>query len=287
MSAFKRFQKQDVYVTVHNAQKQWEVPASKFDDYGITAQYISGSIFDKIKYMYYPEKDSTGMMVSHSGDYYAQSSFDIPQRILLSGSYLITIPRDKYGTHLVEPQLLISGNVLNYPPDFVQLNYWQLFYTTAGRFYFNQTGSQKYYEREDGKLLLDTKYRNSNSVFNGYVGDVFYNHGVMVLTDRVYTPAITGSQSFSLKWKSNQPIYTYNYQIKVRESEFNFSQNPTARDSKTGDIKPHLTGSEFRPYITTVGLYNDSNELLGVAKIGQPVMNPKDTDLTIVIRIDV
>jgi hypothetical protein len=46
------------------------------------------------------------------------------------------------------------------------------------------------------------------------------------------------------------------------------------------------TGSDFQPYATTLGLYNDDNELLMVAKFGQPVPISLETDMTFLIRYD-
>jgi len=46
------------------------------------------------------------------------------------------------------------------------------------------------------------------------------------------------------------------------------------------------TSSAFQPYITTVGLYNENNELLVVGKLGQPIKASGETDTTIVLRWD-
>ena len=66
----------------------------------------------------------------------------------------------------------------------------------------------------------------------------------------------------------------------------NFTQNPSSIKSSDGILKDNVTGSSFNPYITTVGLYNDSNELLAVAKLGQPLPKSEDTDMTFVIKLD-
>jgi hypothetical protein len=42
----------------------------------------------------------------------------------------------------------------------------------------------------------------------------------------------------------------------------------------------------FTPYVTTIGLYNDDNELLMVAKLGKPIMISPDTDMTFIVRYD-
>jgi hypothetical protein len=46
-----------------------------------------------------------------------------------------------------------------------------------------------------------------------------------------------------------------------------------------------ISGS-LTPYITTVGLYNENQELLAVAKLSQPLPTSRTTDTTIVINLD-
>ena len=47
-----------------------------------------------------------------------------------------------------------------------------------------------------------------------------------------------------------------------------------------------VTHSEFRPYITKVGLYNDFDQLIAIGSLSAPIKNEKDLDLSIVIRFD-
>ena len=46
------------------------------------------------------------------------------------------------------------------------------------------------------------------------------------------------------------------------------------------------TASYFDPYITTVGLYNNDQELIAVGKLAQPLPTSKTTDTTILVNID-
>ena len=46
------------------------------------------------------------------------------------------------------------------------------------------------------------------------------------------------------------------------------------------------THSHFATYITEIGLYNDSNELLAVGKLAKPIKNDKELALTFVVRFD-
>ena len=46
------------------------------------------------------------------------------------------------------------------------------------------------------------------------------------------------------------------------------------------------THSEFSTYVSSIGLYNDANELLAVAKPAKPIKNEKELALTFVVRFD-
>jgi hypothetical protein len=46
------------------------------------------------------------------------------------------------------------------------------------------------------------------------------------------------------------------------------------------------TGSYFAPYVTTVGLYDESYNLLAVAKLAKPLPTSRTTDTTILINFD-
>jgi len=100
---------------------------------------------------------------------------------------------------------------------------------------------------------------------------------------------LTQTIPFTLNLISETTIYQNEVRCKVQENEFNYSQNPTALKygtSPSGTLADNVTGSDFRPYATTVGLYNASNELLLVGKLGTPYPIPSNTDMTFVIRWD-
>ena len=52
------------------------------------------------------------------------------------------------------------------------------------------------------------------------------------------------------------------------------------------EIADFTTSSIFQPYVTTVGLYNEANELLVVGKLGQPIRTAQETDTTFILRWD-
>ena len=57
-------------------------------------------------------------------------------------------------------------------------------------------------------------------------------------------------------------------------------------DENAETVYDFLTGSYFQPYITTVGLYNNANELVAVGKLAQPLQRSDTTDTTILVNLD-
>ena len=56
--------------------------------------------------------------------------------------------------------------------------------------------------------------------------------------------------------------------------------------TEEGVTNSNITGSDFQPYITTVGLYNDNKELLAIGRMAKPVQKLPSTDLSLLINID-
>jgi len=90
-----------------------------------------------------------------------------------------------------------------------------------------------------------------------------------------------------LNYSSNVTLYETQYKCTIRANEYNYSLNPSLL--KSGSIntyKDFVTGSDFSPYVTTIGLYNENQELLAVGKLAQPLPTSQTTDTTILINID-
>jgi hypothetical protein len=99
--------------------------------------------------------------------------------------------------------------------------------------------------------------------------------------------AITQDINAVLGFKNEYIIYENEVRCKIGENEFNMSHNPTLTSDTSGSLKPFATSSDFAPYVTTVGLYNSSNELLAVAKLAKPLPLSATADTTIVVRYDI
>ena len=106
-------------------------------------------------------------------------------------------------------------------------------------------------------------------------------------------PTITHTGSFSLSFKNEHTVYENEVRCVIQNTEFNLSYNPTlVNNYQSGSLKNFVTGSTlpsgsfFTPYATAIGLYNDNNELLAVAKFGKPILMSPYTDMTFVVKYD-
>lgn len=92
---------------------------------------------------------------------------------------------------------------------------------------------------------------------------------------------------YTMSLSAETTIYQNEVRCRVNENDFNYTQNPSATKSTgTGSYIDAVTGSDFHPYATTVGLYNDKDELLVVGKLSTPYPIPENTDITFVVRWD-
>ena len=153
---------------------------------------------------------------------------------------------------------------------------------------------------------------NGNMLYNSQkYGDVIYEHGVIIITSDgitgqggyggvVYGSGVYGlgvanlinsfatGSNITCSFSSSFNIYETQYKCTLRENEFNFTQNPTAVSSSlnSGVLYDFATGSFFTPYVTMVGLYDNSYNLLAVAKLAQPLPTSAVTDTSILVNLD-
>jgi hypothetical protein len=96
--------------------------------------------------------------------------------------------------------------------------------------------------------------------------------------------ALSGGMDFQVRRTEN--VSTSHYFVRANNREFNFSNNPTFVTGSTGQFVQPLFERDPKVYITTVGLYDDSNELLAVAKTSRPIEKSFDKELAIKVKLD-
>jgi hypothetical protein len=100
---------------------------------------------------------------------------------------------------------------------------------------------------------------------------------------RLYS-AISGAASFALN--SEETITSDYVFVRARNSEFNYSENPSFISGSTGEVIYDNFINSPQVYVTTVGLYNDSNNLLAVAKMSRPLLKDFTKEALVRVKLD-
>lgn len=82
--------------------------------------------------------------------------------------------------------------------------------------------------------------------------------------------------------RRTERVNTQHFFVRATNREFNYTNNPSYVDSAGSFVNPTFQ-TDSQTFITTVGLYNDSNELLAVAKSSQPI--PKSFDKEVLVKV--
>jgi|TARA_Y100000034_G_scaffold76336_1_gene91688 hypothetical protein len=94
------------------------------------------------------------------------------------------------------------------------------------------------------------------------------------------------SQGGKFQARREEQIKSSHYFCRVQSDKYNWSQNPTYFQGTNAELTNTTFIQDPKSYITTVGLYNQFNELLAVAKLSQPLLKSRDREAVIKVRLD-
>ena len=339
MGAYKKLNKQDVYVTSYEANKSFRLAGEdEFENFNVDGFYIESSSLPYYPAFFHSFTGNSGTSYNRYTGYrslyqlyysnFTSESLATGQK-LQSGSYdnylMSSLATGSYRSSFRE--LTDRSNVFSIPRKYVgtaiQPNSFVMFISGAtatdgysGSFFEGPDGGADYIlTGSDGLTDSDDDYIGTprpeemlrvgrgrefiddgegNLVVSGAavisdtgsfkIGDVIYPHGIVTITSASLLDYYR--EDLDMQWKATQPIYTYNVRCQVKDHELNFTQHPSAISGSEGVLHNNVTGSAFQPYITTVGLYNDANELLAVSKFSQPIPKSDSTEMTFVVKLD-
>jgi len=150
--------------------------------------------------------------------------------------------------------------------------------------YTPNSGSYGFLLPDIGVILLNTRAVSCPIADGGIATNITASAGNadQLLNGKAYE--LIRSGSFTV---NSQETITSNYVfIRVRNSEFNYTENPSFISGSTGDIIYTDFINNPVTYITTVGMYNDSNELLAVAKLSKPLQKDFTKEALVRVKLD-
>ena len=86
--------------------------------------------------------------------------------------------------------------------------------------------------------------------------------------------------------RRTENVSTSHYFIRATNREFNFSNNPSFVTGSDNSFVESSFEKDPKTFITTIGLYSDSNEMLAVDKTSQPIAKSFDKEVLIKVKLD-
>lgn len=217
--------------------------------------------------------------------------------------FILNVDRSKYKERLKEGSLnlkLTSGsNSVQLTDNSGTITNNVVSYTDAGRVYDIVSGS-------NGTPFIGSGFTVNSGSYGKYLPDV----GVIILNANALRGTVAnGGISFVVNTASSltvQPFrntdefykivdeislqseetVTSNYVfIRARNNDFNYSTNPSVMTSE-GELRYSVLVNSPQTYVTTVGLYNDANELLAVAKLSRPLLKDFTREALFRVKLD-
>jgi hypothetical protein len=216
-----------------------------------------------------------------------------------SNFWVISIERANYKQSLFPGSLNLklsgSGGIINLTDNSLD--------TTVNTF----IGASQVYQLISGSNGTAGNLSGSGYVANsGSYGLVFPQLGTIILNPAAISQSIriAPSRSNNSDGLNNQRLFnsivlgdsfTLNSQetitsdyvfVRARNSEFNYSENPSFISGSTGEVIYSNFINAPQVYITTVGMYNDSNDLLAVAKMSRPLLKDFTKEALVRVKLD-
>ena len=142
-----------------------------------------------------------------------------------------------------------------------------LFYPDQGLIVLNPTALASQIGNVHGSSLIGSVLTNASAKNQQYLFD-----------------SIVLGNDFEARRTEN--VSTSHYFIRATNREFNFSNNPSFTTGSNGSFTESTFETNPQTFITTVGLLNDANEMIAVAKTSQPIPKSFDKEILIKVKLD-
>lgn len=282
MSAFKRINKSDVVTLPYVANKTWRVSSSDLSTVGI---YVYAG--KKYTGSFNPNTELTSngeyqRLVYDSVNHYFYQSY--------SGSTFSKVQRESTAYYTDQSIYRASSSYYDYSvlgltvKQFPTLSNSTIQVLSVPKNIIGNSIKPGTFAYSSSFVTRDDKNGNlySSSVL---LGNIFYEEGMVVITNQSYQSLF--ASNYEISFQNEHEVYEKTIKCTILDREFNYSYNPSLQISGSkGYLTAKATASYFYPYITTVGLYNEANDLLAVAKLSQPLPMTSETDYNIIIKMD-
>ena len=109
------------------------------------------------------------------------------------------------------------------------------------------------------------------------------NHGK--LFTRISASAVDNAAN-GFQARNEEEIKSTFYFVRAKNAEYNFSNNPTFISGSEGKLNQATFIGDPKVYITNIGLFNNDNELLAIAKLSKPLLKSFSNEILVKVKLD-
>ena len=131
-----------------------------------------------------------------------------------------------------------------------------------------------------GIILLDAAQMEASGGLTANARDADQH----ISRSEAFFDVIVSGSSFQAR--REEEISSTNYFVRANNKDFNFSSNPTFSTGSDGSLTQGTFFKDPKTFVTQVGLYNDENELLAIAKLSQPLLKSYSREAIIKVKLD-
>ena len=141
-----------------------------------------------------------------------------------------------------------------------------------------------------GTLILDGKMLDQKLGFATVTSSSVEGNNHFVLHHSIsgssfFTNPIT-SDPYGFVARNSEKITSTHYFVRIKNAEYNFSNNPSYTTGSVGQVAQSTFIGDPKTYITTVGMYNNNQQLLAVAKLSKPLLKSFQREALIRVKLD-
>jgi len=137
-----------------------------------------------------------------------------------------------------------------------------------------------------GVAILNDVVLNASASFNSVTGSNIAGDNAWKLFTSISGAFSANATNFAMQARNIETITSTHYFVRVKNGEYNFSNNPTFTTGSVGEFAQATFIGDPKTYLTTIGMYNDRQELLAVAKLSQPIQKSFSVETLIKVKLD-
>lgn len=138
---------------------------------------------------------------------------------------------------------------------------------------------------EQGVVILNADVMDSTIGFGSVTGSNIDGDNAMKVFKSISGSAVYNSD-LGFAARNEERVQSTYYFVRAKNGEYNFSNNPSFVTGSNGAFKQPTFANNPKTYITTVGLFNSNQELLGLAKLSQPILKSFANEVLVKVKLD-